>query len=223
MEDEACVASPVAIASTQTAPSWPELEVVADMHRDGRIVFVYLGAHGRVNALHVVLRAFGLARSRSHTPLSLLMVGDGPEKPALQGLAAQLALSDIHWLGPVPKARVPRLLRSVDVGVVHATSTPVYRFGISFNKLFDYMAAGLPVAFACTAWNDPVKATGAGVSCLPDDPMALADAMVRLAEASPDERRAMGEAGRAFVAEAHDMARLGRDFVDLVSGPPKDA
>ena len=44
----------------------------------------------------------------------------------------------------IAKKYVPAILRALDGTVVHATATPVYRYGISFNKLFEYMAGGPP-------------------------------------------------------------------------------
>ncbi len=182
----------------------------------GTIVFIYLGAHGRVNRLEVVLRAWQAATRRTSVPLRLLMVGDGPEKPALEELAAELGTSNVEFHDPVPKVRVPELLGAVDVGIVHTTYTPVYRYGVSFNKLFDYMAAGIPIAFATSTAFDPIEASGAGLTVAPDDPDALATAIISLAEAAPDDRRRMGDAGLRYLTSEHDMASIGATFADLV-------
>lgn len=182
----------------------------------GTLILGYLGAHGRVNRLDVVLEAFALARDRSAMPMALYLVGDGPEKTGLIELAGRLGLTDaVVFADPVAKLRVPDLLATVDVGVVHTTTTPVYRYGVSFNKLFDYMAARIPIAFATSTAYDPIEASGGGLTVRPDDPEALAEAFVRLAELSPEERRAMGEAGRRFLEREHDLARIGRRFAEL--------
>jgi len=185
----------------------------------GEVVFLYLGAHGRVNSLDVVLRAWPIATNRTTTPIRLILIGDGPEKPALERLASDLRLTTAELRAPVPKYQVPALLAAVDVGIVHTTYTPVYRYGVSFNKLFDYMSAGLPVAFATSTAFDPIEASGAGLTVAPDDPDALADAIVKLADASPADRRRMGQAGRRYVEKEHDMAKIGASFADLVGCP----
>jgi glycosyltransferase involved in cell wall biosynthesis len=182
----------------------------------GEVVFLYLGAHGRVNRLEIVLRAFGLATARTTVPLRLLMVGDGPEKRSLRELAATNGLSGIEFVDPIARIHVPRLLEAVDVGIVHTTYTPVYRYGVSFNKLFDYMAASLPIAFACSTAFDPIRASGAGRSVAPDDPVALAGAMVELAEIGKERRSALGRAGRRYLEREHDMRRIGETFAGLV-------
>jgi len=182
----------------------------------GEVVFAYVGSHGRVNRVDVVLRAHQLALGRTKEPINLLLVGDGPEKPALKRLAADFAMRNVTFVDPIPKSRVPDLLAETDVGVVHFTRNPVHRFGVSFNKVFDYMAAGLPIAFACSTANDPVRAARAGLSVVPDDPEALADALVDLADSSPAERRRMGVAGRKYLEREHNMARLGDQFAEIV-------
>jgi len=104
---------------------------------------------------------------------------------------------------------VPRVLQAMDALVVHATFTPVYRYGISFNKLFEGMAAARPVVFACESAYDPVASEGAGISIPPDDPERLAAALLELADLPPGERARMGAAGREFVCREHTMDLLG--------------
>lgn len=183
---------------------------------EGEVICAYIGSHGRVNRLEVVLRAQGIANTKATRPIRLFLVGDGPEKSALQRLAADLNIPNTTFADPIPKHRVPDFLEAIDVGVVHTTRNPVYRFGISFNKVFDYMAAGLPIAFACSTASDPVEAAGAGRSVVPDDPEALAEALVDLADMSSDERQRMGMSGRAFLEREHDMARLGDRFAEII-------
>ena len=186
----------------------------------GEVIFAYVGTLGRVYHLDVVLRAHKLAVARAKRPICLLLVGDGPEKQRLQKLTAELHIPNVIFADPVPNEDVPELLATADVGVVHTTYNPVYRFGISFNKVFDYMAAGVPIVFACSTVNDPVEAAGAGTTVVPDNPEALSAALVTLADCDIAERRRMGEAGRRFVETHHDMAQLGERFADIVGCSP---
>jgi hypothetical protein len=102
--------------------------------------------------------------------------------------------------GSIPKRLVPGVLRAVDAAVVHATATPVYRYGISFNKLFEYMAAARPIVFACQSAYDPASDVGAGLSVPPDDPDKLAEHCWRL----PRPRRRYG---RPWVQPVATMLR----------------
>jgi len=203
----------VAAAPEAVERSLAEIQRLKD---DGRFVLGYVGTFGRVNRVDVVIRAAAIAEEQEPGCVGVILVGDGPERRDLERLAA--AVPVVGFGPPVPKLYVPAILRAVDATVVHATATPVYRYGISFNKLFEYMAAERPVVFACESAYDPVAATGAGVTVPPDDPERLARAFVELAGASPEARSAMGAAGRGYVAREHNIEHLGETFAAVVEG-----
>lgn len=191
------------------------LDAIRVMRSTGRIVVGYVGAFGRVNHVEVIIRAAAIAEARSPGRVGLVLIGDGPEKSRLERCAAS---NQAISFGPsVPKRYVPIILHALDAGVVHATATPVYRYGISFNKLFEYMAASRPVVFACTSSYDPITSAGAGISIRPDDPEGLAGAFLHLADMAPEMHLRMGAAGRAYVDAEHDMDRLGEVLASVVS------
>jgi glycosyltransferase involved in cell wall biosynthesis len=187
---------------------------VERLRSEGRLVIGYVGAFGRVNRVDLIAEAATIAEQRAPGRIGLVIVGDGPERAAVERVAS--AHREIGLIGPMPKQFVPALLTSLDATVVHTTYTPVYRYGISFNKLFEYMAASRPVIFACATAFDPVSASGAGVSIEPDDASRLADAFLELASWSPETLRRMGAAGRAYVEQEHNLDTLAETFGDVV-------
>ena len=189
---------------------------IARLQAEGRFVLGYLGAFGRVNRVDVIARAAAIAEARDPGKIGVVLIGDGPERPEVERVAA--GDPAIAFGPPVPKSTVAILLRAVDATVVHTTYTPVYRYGISFNKLFEYMAAARPVVFACDSAYDPVEGTGAGITVRPDDPELLANAFLELARATPDARAAMGSAGRDYVTRKHNLASLGETLHLVVEG-----
>jgi glycosyltransferase involved in cell wall biosynthesis len=189
---------------------------IARLKADGRFVLGYLGAFGRVNRVDLIVEAAMEAERRDPGRIGVVLVGDGPERPDLERLATgSRAVSVVH---AVPKLFVPTILRALDATVVHTTYTPVYRYGISFNKLFEYMAAERPVIFACDSAYDPVRQTGAGISIKPDDPALMASAFLDLAGTAPEARAAMGAAVRQHVAREHDFAKLGETLESVIEG-----
>ena len=93
---------------------------------------------------------------------------------------------------------------------------PLYRYGISPNKLMDYMMAAKPVIHAVEAGNDPVAESGAGISCAPEDPAAIAAAVRELGDRTAEQRRLLGQCGHQYVAENYDYAKLGRRFLEIM-------
>jgi glycosyltransferase involved in cell wall biosynthesis len=194
--------------------NWPTPD-----HRDAPdpFVFMYFGAHGGANGLGNLLKAWRrLEALRPDASMLLRLVGDGPEKGSLVATADELGLRRIRFENPVSKRRIPELAASADAFVFTLADVPVFRFGISSNKLFDYLAAARPIAFSCASSNNPVEEAGAGITVPPEDSEALAMAMGRLLEAPADRRRAMGESGRAYIEANHDSAALAHRLAETL-------
>jgi glycosyltransferase involved in cell wall biosynthesis len=112
---------------------------------------------------------------------------------------------------------VRAFLAAVDIAYIGWQRVPIYRFGIAPNKLMDYMMAGCAVLHSVEAGNDPVADSGCGLTVAPEDPVAVADGLRRLAALTADERRAMGERGRAHVLAHHTYPVLAQRFLDAVT------
>lgn len=187
--------------------------------------FMYFGAHGDANGLDNVLRAMKLAQQDPRCAgLRLRLVGDGPRKGSLQQLAHELELRNVVFEGPVPKAAIPALAAEADAFVFNLVDAPVFKFGISSNKLFDYLCAARPIVFCCNAGNNPVSESGGGVTVPPDDPEALLDGMRTIAEMPDAIRESTGRAGREWVVANHSYATLANklaNVLDAVTTKPK--
>ena len=166
---------------------------------------LYCGAHGPANALSTVLDAMALLQRRGVGPdqLILRLIGDGSSKLALQHRAQVLGLRTVFFEPSVPKQVLGALASQADAFVVSMQPLPdLYRYGMSFNKLFDYFLAARPIVSASCAAHDPVLAADAGLVVPPGDPSALADAIDKMCHLPHNERQRFGANGRAYL-EAH--------------------
>lgn len=190
-----------------TAPAAPERTP---------FTFMYFGAHGTANGLDNLLHAMKhLQDGADNPPIRLRLIGDGPYKPHLVKLAQELGLRDVTFEAPVPKQSIPALAAEADGFVFNLTDAAAFNdYGISSNKLFDFMASARPVIFSCHAGNNPIAAANAGLSIAPDHPDILAQTMRELATTPLPERQAMGERGRAYVIANHSFANLAAKLRD---------
>jgi len=122
----------------------------------------------------------------------------------------------VKFLPPVPKAAVPCLLSALDALYLGWRDEPVYRFGVSPNKLMDYMMSARPIVHAVRAGNDLVAQSACGISCAPEDPEAAARAILEMMRLPAEERAAMGRRGREYVLQHHDYRLLARRFLEAV-------
>lgn len=180
---------------------------------------MYAGTHGLANGLQVVLEA--AERLQNH-PVRFRLVGDGPDKPRLMAMAEENGLKNIVFEQPVSKSQIPGLLREADAFLMVLRDSPVFRWGVSPNKLFDYMAAARPVIFSVNTPLNPVAAAGAGITAPAEDADALAEAALELSTMSPEERWQMGLRGRKYVEENHNLNLLANKL-ELVLSDAVDA
>ncbi len=183
------------------------------LHQNGRFIVGYAGNHGLSNALDAFVDA---APKLTNLAVTFVLVGQGPEKHRLQTRAIAAGTSNILFLPPVPRTAIPYLLKSMDVCYLGWARSPLYRFGISPNKLLDYMMAGKPIIHATDAPNDLVTASGCGISVPPEDSSAIVLAVDRLIQMSHEERESMGRRGREYVCAHHDYRVLARRFLDAI-------
>lgn len=181
---------------------------------DGRFVVMYAGAVGLANNLDVVLTA--AAELGEASGVEFEIVGAGPEKERLQAESAALGLTTVHFREPVPKREVGALLARADAFLMPLRPSPLFRLGVSPNKLYDYLDAARPILFGIDAPEDPVREAGAGLRYEPGDGRSLANAIRRLVALSADERAAMGQRGRAYVRARCSLDRIAADWGAIV-------
>ena len=157
-----------------------------------------------------LLEATRLLRERG-LPVRALIVGDGPERPALQRQAADLGLAEAAiFTGRVPAAKVREFHALLDVFVVPRTPDRVCQL-VTPLKPVEAMASGLCVVTSeVRALAEIIKPDVTGALTIPQDPVALADSL-ELLVCSPDVRRKLGDNAREWVARdrtwAHNAAR----------------
>ncbi|WP_299403316.1 glycosyltransferase family 4 protein [Acaryochloris sp. IP29b_bin.148] len=176
---------------------------------------MYLGSFGPANNLETLLAAALLLKQ--DTAVNWYLIGDGPEKERLKNKVQQLHLDNVFIQERVPKSHVPQLLMNTDALIFHLLKVDVFKYGISPNKLFDYLASFRPIVYACNARNNPVADVQAGLSISPEDPKAMAHAVKQLASMSLEERNLMGQNGRSYVEEHHDYKNLGNTLHQLLA------
>lgn len=180
----------------------------------GKTIVGYTGSHGLPNAMDVLLDAAALLRKSS---LSFVLVGSGHEKARLAQRVHDEGLNNVAMFDPIPKSQIPALLAHFDIAYIGWQRTPLYRFGIAPNKLMDYMMAGRTILHSVEAGNDPVTEAGCGLTVTPESPQAVVQGLLQLAAATPQQRRDMGQRGRAFVLAHHTYPVLAKQFLEAMA------
>ncbi|WP_440997928.1 glycosyltransferase family 4 protein [Arhodomonas sp. SL1] len=173
----------------------PDQSLVQELDLEGRFVVGYVGTHGMAHALEKVVEAAALLRDRPD--IAFLFVGSGAAKAEVDGLIREKGLTNVHSLPRQPKERVPAISALCHAAVIPLRDSPVFESVIP-SKLFECMATGTPAIMALPEGEATglLEAYGVGVRVPPEDPEALARAIVKLAD-DPARRAMYRQAGLA--------------------------
>lgn len=168
----------------------------------------YAGRFVPEKGLDTLLRAI----ARLGSSVEAWLIGDGPQRPALQTLAQDLGIADrVRWIPPVAPEGIPPLLAQVDALVLPSRTTPVWKeqFG---RILVEAMACKVPVVGSDSGAIPEVVGDG-GWIFPEDDAKALAGCLRRLKD-SPELRQRLAEQGYQR-ALAFSQERVAEQTIDL--------
>lgn len=180
-----------------------------DRLQSGTFNVIYTGALGANDGMRNAIEAWTELERRGFPDIRLSLYGDGNEKAALRQLAESRHLASISFCERVPKDQVPAILNAADATLMCWLSLPLYRYGVSPNKLGDYMAASKPIICSSDWPITALDSSGCAIRCAAEDPSALADAVLQMRAKSDVERAAMGRAGRVYAERVLGIREVG--------------
>lgn len=145
---------------------------------EGKKLFLYAGSLGLMDEVEQVIEGVRLVKDPS---VLWLVIGDGAEKVHLQQLVTKYGLTNVEFLGIMPKTEVIKWFMRVeatfvtfkDLKVLH-TSSP--------NKMFDSFAAGVPIIQSTKGWiKELVERSECGINVEPYNPEQFAAAIELIA------------------------------------------
>lgn len=126
------------------------------------------------------------------------------------------SLRNIEFRNIVPKNEIFKVMSEADAFVFNLEDLPLFKYGISSNKLFDYLASRRPTLFSAKSSNNPVDEAKAGITVPPQKPEALAEAIIKLMELKPEERIQMGKKGLEYVKRNHNISILAKELEKIL-------
>ena len=175
---------------------------------------IYTGTIRRVNQLGKLL---DVAKEIRDVKIKFLIWGKGDELLPLQKRVAEENIRNVVFKGYVDKRFVPYITSCADLNIAHNSFSPIFRFGVSFNKFFDYMAAGRPILVDFPCKYNPVVQCGAGVEVKNPTPENIAKAIedfAALDKKTYDQYCRNARKG----AEKYDFKNLTQKLLQIMTG-----
>lgn len=168
---------------------------VGSLGFEGRFNFVFGGNLGRVQDLETVVRAAHLAASEVPA-IKLTLIGDGVERQRLAEVIIELGAVNVQLVPAVPRTQIGDVFAAADVLVLHLLDDPLFAITVPSKTQF-YMAMGRPILAGVRGEAaEMVTRCGAGLAVAPEDIVAMAAAMVRMARLAPADTARMGRCAR---------------------------
>ncbi len=183
--------------------------VHAELGEGRACVAVYTGLHGLAQGLDQLIDAALLLTDVPE--LMIVLIGDGPEKQALEARASTLGLRNLRFRPALPRERMAAVTASSDIALAPLKITLP---GAVPSKIYEGMGSGVPVLVI--AGGEPaeiINRTRAGLAVPPGDPAAAAAALRRLAR-SPELRAELGAAGRRAAEHEYNRDVIVSRFID---------
>lgn len=188
-------------------------QLLHQLRSNGKFIVGFAGAHGIANSLYAAIDAIALLADQD---VVFVLTGTGPEKDKLIAYAKERQVSNVYFLPAVHKQVIPALLAKMDVLYIGLQRESLFRFGISPNKLFDYMMAGKPVVQAIDAGNNIVAEANCGLCAEPDNKEEIGRAIMTLKGMTPSEREQLGQNGKDYVLANHTYGVLAERFLKVM-------
>ncbi|MBR9830377.1 MAG: glycosyltransferase family 4 protein [Oceanospirillales bacterium] len=193
----------------------PLNEKAASQLPQGKFIVGYTGTLGVANAMYVLLEA--AVRLQQHTDIAFVLVGDGKEKAVLQAQAKKEGLSNVFFIEPIPKVEIQAILSRFDACYIGLTKDSLFRFGVSPNKLFDYLYAARPIIYGVESGEyNPVEVAKAGIKIPAEDAELLANAVLTIYQMSAEDRELMGGNGHQAVIETYEYGSLAKKLASVL-------
>lgn len=181
----------------------------SDLDDPNTIKIVYTGSIRLVNNIGALLDA---AKEVTDPRIRFLIWGDGDHLPALRKRVEEERIENVFFKGRVGKEYVPSIISRADFNYINHIND-IFRFGVSMNKLFEYLAAERPILMYIRARYNPVERYGCGLICQSSE--ELKAQLSSLPDRSDGKYTAMCENARAAAAE-YDFKDLTRKLMEVL-------
>ena len=185
--------------------------VLNDLKKKNKFIVGYFGGHAKSNALDLLLEA---AKMIDTVDIHFVLVGSGVEKERLIKRSKHLKLKNVTFLPPIRKKSVPNLCKYFDCIYMGGLNSPLYRFGLCLNKMFDTMASGKIGICALS-----VKSYFTTYQCGFDinaKPTEICRAIYKIKELSFDELKMMENNGLNAAKNIFNYQDLSQRFIEVI-------
>jgi len=174
---------------------------------------IYYGAHGEANGLENIIEA---GKKLKNKPIKFILVGDGPEKISL--IKKSINLENIVFLPTISKEKMPELISKCDAVIITLKDIPLFKYGVSPNKLYDAYAIGRPVISNVGGYiGEEINHYKIGFDAYSKSQNLLSDSITKLMNISKEERQKMSKRARELAEKTYSREIIVSKYDSLLN------
>lgn len=187
-------------------------DVLQKMKEDRNFIVGYFGGHALSNALDILIDT---AKKIKDENVKFVLVGSGVEKPRLMKRVNDENIQNVCFLPPISKLEIASLCEFFDCIFYCGNPSPLYRFGVCPNKMFDSMRAGKPNLCALPVKHCYIDEYKCGICVYPDSEK-IVKGIEKIKNMNDLEREEMGERGKEAALNTFNYEFLSEKFLSIM-------
>lgn len=189
-----------------------------DLEDENTFKIIYCGSIRMVNALDLYIDSAEEIMKLGYQNIKFLVYGDGDEKEPLEKRCQEKGISNVVFKGRVPKKNIPYIVSRANINLLEGRNMPLYRFGLSPNKLFEYFAAGKPIVSTIKSGYDLLDQYNCGISLESNHPRDIASAIANIYNMPGNEYLNLCRNSRSC-ASIFDFKELTEKLIEVIENP----
>lgn len=176
----------------------------------------YAGSLGIPNAMEHFIKAMAILQ-KTHPNIQALLLGKGHQKEQLIQYCKSHQIDNVHFFDPIPKPQAHYFLKEMDLLYLGWQDSKLYQYGVSPNKIFDYMLAARPILESGGAPTSLVELAECGKRCQSSSIDLIAQHLIDMSNAGSKKLNELGENGQKYVQINHHYHHLAKHYCDFLS------
>lgn len=182
---------------------------------DNYFCVTYTGSLSKSEGLETLVESARYLKDYEN--IKIVIVGSGEEKEKLIEIINKENLTNVIMFERIDKDLVPLVLSKSDILFCGLMEREAFKYGISKNKFYDYMAAKKSIVFASNVRGSLIDKAKAGLTIKPDDPVKLSETILYLYDNINTVGKQYAENGRKYVEKYHTTEKIGDDFMGVIA------
>lgn len=208
-----CIPNGIVLEEWEKPEQLPEehKNVLDKLKNEKKFIVGYFGGHALSNALDELLE---VAKAMDDKDVQFVLVGDGIEKSRLISRTENENISNVTFLSPIGKKSIPKLCEKFNCIFMCGLDSPLYRFGLCLNKMFDSMASGKP-SICALGVDSYFTQYECGYDVNINDKIEICELIKRIKGMNQGEIEKISAAAKNATYHKFNYKQLSKDFLNL--------